>query len=72
MARTRDPVLTELKKIRRKLSKRLMQAHRKGRLHEELLAVEKEGQKAWKEAINGRRNDQSDAKKRSRINKEKR
>lgn len=56
MARYRDPVVAEVKRIRRKLSRRLMQAHRRGKLHEELKALEREGQRAYREAVTGSKN----------------
>jgi hypothetical protein len=59
MAGHKDPVVAEVKKIRRELSRRLMAAHRKGRLHEELLALEREGMRAYREAANGARNGHS-------------
>jgi hypothetical protein len=42
MARANDPVVAEVKKIRRKLSKRLAAAMKKGRLYEELRAIDRE------------------------------
>lgn len=56
MARHKDPVVAEVKKVRRELSRRLMAAHRKGRLHEELLTLEREGERAYRDATNGTRN----------------
>jgi len=56
MARYKDPVVAQVKRIRRDLSRRLMAAHRKGRLHEELLSMGREGEHAYREALNGSRN----------------
>lgn len=56
MARYDDPVVAELKKVRRGISRRLMKAHRQGRLHEELTAMEREGERAYREALNGKSN----------------
>ena len=42
MARIKDPVVAEVKRIRRKLSKRYAEAYKKGRFYEELLKMERE------------------------------
>lgn len=42
MARHKDPVVAEIKRIRRKLSKRYAAAYKKGRLYQELLKMERE------------------------------
>lgn len=56
MARPKDLIVAEVKRIRRQISKRLMEAHRKGRLHEELVSLEREGERAFREANNGSSN----------------
>jgi hypothetical protein len=56
MARHHDAVVAEVKKVRRQLSRRLMEARRRGRLHEELLAQGREGLRAYREATKGLRN----------------
>jgi len=38
----KDRVVTEIKKIRHKISKRLAEAHKKGRLYEELRTIDRE------------------------------
>ena len=53
MARHKDPVVEEVRRVRREISRRLMKAHRAGCLHEEILAVEREGQKASRAMKNG-------------------
>ncbi|HLY73744.1 MAG TPA: hypothetical protein VKU80_06455 [Planctomycetota bacterium] len=53
MARAKDPLIADVKRIRRKISRLLMEAHRHGRLHEELKAMERQGERAYKEAVNG-------------------
>ncbi len=53
MARPKDPLIADVKRIRRKISKRLMAAHREGRLHEELVARERLGARAYRAAVNG-------------------
>jgi len=53
MARAKDPLIADVKRIRRKISRRLMDAHHRGRLHEELLAMERQGERAYREAVNG-------------------
>lgn len=63
MARYRDPVVAEVKKVRRELSRRLMKAHRHGRLHEELMAMDREGAKAYREVMNGSANGHGSRKK---------
>jgi hypothetical protein len=42
MARVKDPMMADVKKIRHKISKRLAEAHKKGRLYEELRAIDRE------------------------------
>jgi len=56
MARPKDPLVADVKRIRRKISKRLMEAHRRGRLHEELLSMERQGERVCRDAINGSHN----------------
>jgi hypothetical protein len=56
MARHPDPVVAEVKRIRRALSVRLARAHRAGRLHEEMAAVGREGLRAYRETIRELRN----------------
>jgi len=50
LAGSKDPVVAQVKRIRRKLSRKLMAAHRKGKLHEAMRALEREGIEALKEA----------------------
>ncbi len=49
MARAKDPALTVIKKIRRKLSARLTKAHEAGRLHDEMRAVHREAKRVRRE-----------------------
>lgn len=56
MAGRRDPVMAELKEIRRRLSKRLHDAMQKGRLEAEVAQLEREGRRAYRHAVNGARN----------------
>ena len=56
MARPKDSTVADVKRIRRKISKRLMAAHRQGRLHEELVAMGRKGESAYREAVNGSKN----------------
>lgn len=51
MARHRDRVVAEVKRIRRKISRRLMAAHRKGRLHEAVRELERKGDQLLREAV---------------------
>jgi hypothetical protein len=51
MARHKDRVVAEIKRVRRKVSNRLMKAHRQGRLREELRAFEKAGMDLLREAV---------------------
>lgn len=51
MARHKDRVVAEVKRVRRKVSKRLMKAHRQGRLREEVRAFEREGMALLREAV---------------------
>ena len=51
MARHKDRVVAEIKRVRRKVSTRLMKAHRQGRLPEELRAFEREGMDLLHEAV---------------------
>lgn len=53
MARPKDPVVADVKRIRKKLSKRLMAAHRRGQLHEELLAMGRQAERSFRGAANG-------------------
>lgn len=50
MAGYKDPVVAEVKRIRRKLAERLIRARRKGRVREELKAMEKRAHQALREA----------------------
>ncbi len=50
MARTRDRSLAEIKAIRRKLSARLMKAHKAGRLDQEMRAMDRRADEAMREA----------------------
>ncbi len=50
MAGHKDPVVAQVKRIRRKISRELMTAHRRGKLHEAMRALEREGIEALKEA----------------------
>lgn len=50
MARTKDRNLAEMKKIREKLSARLMRAHRRGRLDAEMQDLHREAQHVLREA----------------------
>ena len=63
MARYKDPVVAQVKKVRRELSRQLMAAHRKGKLHEEIKAMEREGERAYREALNGKSNGKKRSKK---------
>jgi len=49
-------IVADVKRIRRKISRRLMDAHRRGRLHEELKAMERQGERAYREATTGPKN----------------
>ncbi len=51
MARTKDRVVEEVKSVRRRLSARLWKAHQEGRLYEEMQAVEREGDRAYRDAL---------------------
>lgn len=53
MARYKDPVVARVRKIRRKLSARMIKARREGRLMEELRAIEREGERAYRRAVDG-------------------
>lgn len=50
MARYKDPVVAEIKKIRRKISKRLADADKKGRLYAELRAMDRHADQVLEEA----------------------
>lgn len=56
MARRRDRVMEELKAIRRKLSERLYRAYQQGKLEEEVAVLEREGERAYREAGSGPKN----------------
>jgi len=49
-------MMAELKKFRRQISLRLAKARKEGRELQELRAIEREGDSAFREAVNGRRN----------------
>ena len=51
MARHRDPVVSEVKRIRRRISKRLMEEDRKGRLHQAVRELEHRGEALVEEAV---------------------
>ncbi len=51
MARHKDPIVAEVKRIRRRISKRLMEADRKGRLHEAMRELERRGEALLEEAV---------------------
>jgi hypothetical protein len=55
MAERKDPVVEEVRKVRRKLSARLLKARREGRLMAELRNVEREGEKVLRELAGGSR-----------------
>lgn len=55
MARRKDQSLAEIKRIRRQLSARLMEAKRKGRLHQEMLALHAEAEKFLRQSVRGTR-----------------
>jgi hypothetical protein len=50
MARHKDPVVAEVKRARRRVSRRLMEADRKGRLREELQAMHRRAEQALRDA----------------------
>ena len=50
MARAKDRTLAEVKRIRRQLSARLMKAKRKGKLHQEMLALHAEAKEFLRDA----------------------
>jgi hypothetical protein len=56
MAQHKDLVVAEVRRIRDRVSRRLLAARRQGRLHEELVAIEAEGMRAYREALNGSSN----------------
>lgn len=51
MARHNDRVAAEVKKVRRKLSTRLLKAEREGGLLEEMRAIEREGERAYRQSL---------------------
>jgi len=51
MARHKDRVVAEVKNVRRKLAARLVKAEREGRLVEEMRAIEREGERAYREVL---------------------
>ena len=53
MAEHRDHVMDELRRIRNRLSRRLYAAYKRGRLHEDVVALDAEGMRAYREAIKG-------------------
>jgi hypothetical protein len=58
-----DPVMEEMRAIRRHLSNRLFKAYREGRLEEEVRALCREGRQALRE--NGRRSSERQRTRRS-------
>jgi hypothetical protein len=50
MAQSKDRSLAEVKRIRRKLSARLMKAHKAGRLDQEMQALHREANATMREA----------------------
>ena len=54
MARTKDLIVADVKRVRRKISKRLMDAQRRGKLHDEIAALERKGERACREANKGK------------------
>lgn len=50
MARPKDPMMAQVRRIRRKISRELVAAHRRGKLHEAMRALEREGTEALREA----------------------
>ena len=50
MARHRDPIMAEVKRARRRVSRRLMEADRKGLLREELQAMHSRAEQALRDA----------------------
>jgi hypothetical protein len=63
MARRRDPVGEELRAIRKKLNERLYRAYKAGRLEAEVRTLEREGEHAYRQAVNGMRNGRSKSRK---------
>jgi hypothetical protein len=59
MARYKDPVVAEVKKIRHKISKRLAEAHRKGRLYQELRAIDRHADQVMAEVCGAGRHKKS-------------
>jgi hypothetical protein len=55
MARAKDLIVADVKRVRREISRRLLAARRGGRLHEELTALEREGERACRDASKKRR-----------------
>ena len=53
MARHKDPVMEDVLRIRRQISRRLLKAKRAGRLTEEREAIEREAEVASRLALNG-------------------
>jgi hypothetical protein len=64
MADRRTTLDKALDRTRRELSQRIMKARREGRLYEELKAIEREGESAWREIQKGERNGKSNGRKR--------
>lgn len=55
MAGHRAPVVDDVKRVRRQISRRLWKAQSEGRLHEELLTMGRAARRAFRDAVNGRR-----------------
>jgi hypothetical protein len=55
MIRAKDRMVADVKRVRREISRRLLAARRRGRLHEELTALEREGERACRDASKPRR-----------------
>ncbi len=56
MARRRDPVMDEMRAIKRRLNARLYKAHQEGKLQEEVRRLCREGRQARRAAMNGQAN----------------
>lgn len=56
MARNKDPMMEDVRRIKRRLSQRLLKALRQGRLSEERIAIEREAEQVYRESTNGSRN----------------
>ena len=53
---SKDPMMEELKKTRRKLSARLWKAMQEGRFMEEMRKIDRDGRRAEREALKPSRN----------------